>query len=107
MLADFVDVPVGLDLGGVLSSLRLAAVCRDAMMQGGGRVREFVDSGAGIAFNRVLCVDNLPLEELPQLYAQAVALEKHCRQKLEQVSQDIQKLDPDAISLSPWQEEEG
>ena len=26
--------------------------------------------------------------------------------KLEQVSQDIQKLDPDAISLSPWQEEE-
>ena len=50
--------------------------------------------------------ENLPLEELPQLYAQAVALEKHCRQKLEQVSQDIQKLDPDAISLSPWQEEE-
>ena len=51
--------------------------------------------------------ETLPLEELPQLYAQAVALEKHCRQKLEQVSQDIQKLDPDAISLSPWQEEEG
>jgi len=50
--------------------------------------------------------ESLPLEELPQLYAQAVALEKHCRQKLEQVSQDIQKLDPDAISLSPWQEEE-
>ena len=50
--------------------------------------------------------ENLPLEELPQLYAQAVALENHCRQKLEQVSQDIQKLDPDAISLSPWQEEE-
>ena len=50
--------------------------------------------------------DSLPLEELPQLYAQAVELEKHCRQKLEQVSQDIQKLDPDAISLSPWQEEE-
>ena len=48
----------------------------------------------------------LPLEELPQLYAQAVALEKHCRQKLEQVSQDIQKLDPDAISLSAWQEQE-
>ena len=51
--------------------------------------------------------ESLPLEELPQLYAQAVALEKHCRPKLEQVSQDIQKLDPDAISLSPWQEEEG
>ena len=34
--------------------------------------------------------ESLPLEELPQLYAQAVALEKHCRQKLEQVSQDIQ-----------------
>ena len=51
--------------------------------------------------------ESLPLEELPQLYAQAVALEKHCRQKLQQVSQDIQKLDPDAISLSPWQEEEG
>ena len=51
--------------------------------------------------------ESLPLEELPQLYAQAVALEKHCRQKLEQVSQDIQKLDPDGISLSPWQEEEG
>ena len=51
--------------------------------------------------------ESLPLEELPQLYAQAVELEKHCRQKLEQVSQDIQKLDPDAISLSPWQEEEG
>ncbi len=51
--------------------------------------------------------ESLPLEDLPQLYAQAVALEKHCRQKLEQVSQDIQKLDPDAISLSPWQEEEG
>ena len=51
--------------------------------------------------------ESLPLEELPQLYAQAVALEKHCRQKLEQVSQDIQKLDPDAISLSPWHEEEG
>ena len=51
--------------------------------------------------------ESLPLEELPQLYAQAVALEKHCRQKLEQVSQDIQKLDPDAISLSPLQEEEG
>ena len=50
--------------------------------------------------------ESLPLEELPQLYAQAVALEKHCRQKLEQVSQDIQKLDPDGISLSPWQEEE-
>ena len=50
--------------------------------------------------------ESLPLEELPQLYAQAVALEKHCRQKLEQVSQDIQKLDPEAISLSPWQEEE-
>ena len=50
--------------------------------------------------------ESLPLEELPQLYAQAVALEKHCRQKLEQVSQNIQKLDPDAISLSPWQEEE-
>ena len=41
----------------------------------------------------------LPLEDLPQLYAKAVALEKHCRQK-------IQQLDPDAISLSPWQEEE-
>ena len=51
--------------------------------------------------------ESLPLEELPQLYAQAVALEKHCRQKLEQVRQDIQKLDPAAISLSPWQEEEG
>ena len=50
--------------------------------------------------------ESLPLEELPQLYAQAVALEKHCRQKLEQVSQDIQKLDPDAITLSAWQEEE-
>ena len=50
--------------------------------------------------------ESLPLEELPQLYAQAVALEKHCRQKLEQVSQDIQKLDPDAISLSAWQEEQ-
>ena len=50
--------------------------------------------------------ESLPLEELPQLYAQAVALEKHCRQKLEQVSQDIQKLDPDAVSLSAWQEEE-
>ena len=50
--------------------------------------------------------ESLPLEELPQLYAQAVALEKHCRQKLEQVSQDIQKLDPDAISLNAWQEEE-
>ena len=50
--------------------------------------------------------ESLPLEELPQLYAQAVALEKHCRKKLEQVSQDIQKLDPDAISLSPWQEQE-
>ena len=50
--------------------------------------------------------ESLPLEELPQLYAQAVALEKHCRQKLEQVSQDIQKLDPDAISLSAWQEQE-
>ena len=49
--------------------------------------------------------DSLPLEELPQLYAKAVTLEQHCRQKLEQVSQDIQKLDPDAISLSPWQEE--
>ena len=48
----------------------------------------------------------LPLEELPQLYAQAVALEKHCRQKLEQVSQVIQKLDPDAITLSAWQEGE-
>lgn len=51
--------------------------------------------------------DTLPLEELPQLYAQAVALENHCRQKLEQVSQDIQKLDPDGISLSAWSEEEG
>ena len=50
--------------------------------------------------------ESLPLEELPQLYAQAVALEKHCRQKLEQVSQDIQKLDPDAISLSALREEE-
>ena len=50
--------------------------------------------------------ESLPLEELPHLYAQAVALEKHCRQKLEQVSQDIQKLDPDAISLSAWQEQE-
>ena len=50
--------------------------------------------------------ESLPLEELPQLYAQAVALEKHCRQKLEQVSQDIQKLDPDAVSLSAWQEQE-
>jgi exonuclease VII small subunit len=36
-----------------------------------------------------------------------VALENHCRQKLEQVSQDIQKLDPDGISLSAWSEEEG
>ena len=26
--------------------------------------------------------ESLPLEELPQLYAQAVALEKHCRQNL-------------------------
>ena len=45
--------------------------------------------------------DELPLEQLPKLYERAMALEAHCRRKLEQVVQDIQKLDPEAITLTP------
>ncbi|RCL51117.1 MAG: exodeoxyribonuclease VII small subunit [Synechococcus sp. MED-G71] len=47
--------------------------------------------------------DALPLEQLPELYAQAMALEAHCRRQLDQVIQDIQQLDPEAITLSPME----
>ena len=30
-----------------------------------------------------------------------MALEQHCRNKLEQVVQDIQQLDPDSLTLTP------
>ena len=45
--------------------------------------------------------EQLPLEQLPELYAKAMALEQHCRNKLEQVVQDIQQLDPDSLTLTP------
>jgi exodeoxyribonuclease VII small subunit len=45
--------------------------------------------------------DDLPLEQLPDLYAEALALEERCRMVLDQVIQDVQLLDPASLSLSP------
>ena len=44
--------------------------------------------------------EQIPLEELPQLYAEALEIEKHCRGVLEQVVQDIKQLDPDGFTIS-------
>ena len=48
--------------------------------------------------------EQVPLEQLPELYAKALALEQHCRNKLEQVMQDIQQLDPDGLTLTPLED---
>jgi exodeoxyribonuclease VII small subunit len=48
--------------------------------------------------------DDLPLEDLPALYARAMAWESRCRQILSDVSQDLHQLDPDTLELMPWSE---
>lgn len=48
--------------------------------------------------------DDLPLEDLPALYGRAMAWEARCRQILNDISQDIQRLDPDTLELMPWSE---
>ena len=48
--------------------------------------------------------DDLPLEDLPALYGRAMAWEARCRQILSEVSQGIQRLDPDTLELMPWSE---
>jgi len=48
--------------------------------------------------------DDLPLEELPEVYGRAMAWESRCREILSTVSQQIQQLDPDTLELMPWAE---
>ena len=48
-----------------------------------------------------LQAEDLPLEQLPGLYAEALALEQRCRMVLDQVIQDVQLLDPASLSLAP------
>ena len=44
--------------------------------------------------------EELPIEEIPSLYAEALEMEKTCREILNQVVQDIKKLDPEGLILN-------
>lgn len=44
--------------------------------------------------------EELPIEDIPSLYAEALEMEKTCREILNQVVQDIKKLDPEGIILN-------
>lgn len=44
--------------------------------------------------------EDLPIEDIPSLYAEALEMEKTCREILNQVVQDIKKLDPEGIILN-------
>jgi exodeoxyribonuclease VII small subunit len=48
--------------------------------------------------------DDLPLEDLPGVYGRAMAWEARCREILSDVSQQIQRLDPETLELMPWSE---
>ena len=41
--------------------------------------------------------EELPIEDIPSLYAEALEMEKTCREILNQVVQDIKKLDPEGL----------
>lgn len=44
--------------------------------------------------------EELPIEDIPSLYAEALEMEKTCREILNQVVQDIKKLDPEGLVLN-------
>jgi len=44
--------------------------------------------------------EELPIEDIPSLYAEALEMEKTCREILNQVVQDIKKLDPEGLTLN-------
>ena len=44
--------------------------------------------------------EELPIEDIPSLYAEALEMEKTCREILNQVAQDIKKLDPEGLILN-------
>ena len=44
--------------------------------------------------------EELPIEDIPSLYAEALEMEKTCREILSQVVQDIKKLDPEGLILN-------
>ena len=44
--------------------------------------------------------EELPIEDIPSLYAEALEMEKTCREILNQVVQDIKKLDPEGLILN-------
>ncbi len=44
--------------------------------------------------------EELPIEDIPSLYAEALEMEKTCREILNQVVQDIKKLDPERLILN-------
>jgi exodeoxyribonuclease VII small subunit len=48
--------------------------------------------------------DDLALEELPGVYGRAMAWESRCREILSEVSQQIQRLDPETLEVMPWTE---
>ncbi|MFZ4805266.1 MAG: exodeoxyribonuclease VII small subunit [Synechococcus lacustris] len=45
--------------------------------------------------------EELEIEQLPELYAEAMVYEQRCLEVLQQVTQEIQQLDPENLSLSP------
>jgi exodeoxyribonuclease VII small subunit len=49
---------------------------------------------------RNLQSEELPIEDIPSLYAEALEMEKTCREILNQVVQDIKKLDPEGLILN-------
>ena len=44
--------------------------------------------------------EELQIEDIPSLYAEALEMEKTCREILNQVVQDIKKLDPEGLTLN-------
>ena len=44
--------------------------------------------------------EELPIEDIPSLYAEALEMEKTCREILNQVVQDVKKLDPEGLILN-------
>ena len=44
--------------------------------------------------------EELPIEDIQSLYAEALEMEKTCREILNQVVQDIKKLDPEGLILN-------
>ena len=44
--------------------------------------------------------EELPIEDIPSLYAEALEMEKTCREILNQVVQDIKKLDPEGLTFN-------